>query len=151
MKNYQPFLVVLLSTLIFFPTGKILAEKKLYDDFSAGYIDGAKWRQREFVREIVNGEFIFKLGNRSPGMRAEVAPGVFRNNLPFANPETINSIQCEITIIENILDSATDSRSFARIAGYFYSKNETGGATGDIFAHVMIGDQGNGKLESNIS
>ena len=42
----------------------------------------------------------------------------------------------------------TDSRSFARIAGYFYSKNETGGATGDIFAQIMIGDQGNGKLEA---
>ena len=148
MKKYQLSIMVFLSALIFFAAGDLFAGKILYDDFSSEYLDGKKWFQRNYVREIVNGQFVSKLGNRSPGMDAEVAPGVFRNNLSFANPETINSIECEITIVDTKLDSATDAKSFARIAGYFYSKNETGGATGDILAQIMIGDQGNGKVEA---
>ena len=142
MKNHQTFLMIFLSTLILFSTGNIFAEIKLYDDFSTGYIDGNKWRQREYVLEIVNAELVFKLGNRSPGMGAEVAPGFFRNNLPIKNPEVINSIECDITVMEAQLDSAIGSKSFIRIGGYFYNKNDTGDATGDIFAQIMIGDQG---------
>lgn len=147
MKNSQLLLVVFLLTLTFFAPANLFAEKKLYDDFSTGYIDGTKWRQREFVREIVNGEFIFKLGNRSPGMGAEFLPGLFRNNLPFANPETINSVEVDVTIVETQLDSAPGSNSFIRIHGGFYNKNSEGGATGNIGAELMIGDQGNGKVE----
>jgi hypothetical protein len=148
MKKSQLLMMVFLSALIFFAAGDLFAGKILYDDFSSNYLDGKKWFQRNYVREIVGGEFVSKIGNRSPGMGAEVAPGVFRNNLSFTNPETINSIECEITIVDTKLDSAAGPKSFARIAGYFYSKNATGGATGDIFAQIMIGDQGNGKLEA---
>jgi hypothetical protein len=148
MKKSLLLLMALLSTVILFSAGNLFAGKTLYDDFSTGYLDGRKWFQRTYVREIVAGQLVSKIGNRSPGMNAEVLPGIFRNHLPIANPETINSIECEITIVETKLDSATDSKSFAKIAGYFYSKNETGGATGDIFSHIMIGDQGNGKLEA---
>jgi hypothetical protein len=148
MKCYRTIFITLLLTVFLFSVSIVCAEKKMYDDFSTGRLDGSKWRQREYVREIVNGEFIFKLGNRSPGMGAEVTPGIFRNNLPIANPEAINSIECEITIVEAQLDSSIGSKSFIRIAGYFYNKNDTGGATGDIFAQLMIGDQGNGKIEA---
>jgi hypothetical protein len=129
-------------------SGQSFAGKTLYDDFSVNYIDATKWMQRTYVREIVGGQYVSKLGNRSPGMSAEVAPDVFRNNLPFKNPDSINSIECEITIVETELDSALNPSSFARVAGYFYSINEAGGATGDIFAHIMIGDRGNGGLEA---
>jgi len=154
MRKTKLHFMLFLSICILISAGDVAAGKTLYDDFSADYLDGKKWFQRTYVREIVNGQFVSKLGNRSPGMGAEVAPGVFRNNLSFAPPtapktlDDIKIIECEITIVEAKLDSATDSKSFTRIAGYFYSKNETGGATGDIFSHIMIGDQGNGKLEA---
>ena len=123
------------------------AGKTLYDDFSSNYIDGSKWQQRTSVREILDGQYVSKLGNRTPGMSAEVAPGIFRNNLSFAYPEIIDSIECDITIVETKLDSAPNSKSFARIGGFFYNINETGGVTGDIYAQIMIGDRGNGGLE----
>ncbi len=148
MKSYLIFLIAWIVTIFLFSVSNLSAEIKLYDDYSTGYLDGNKWKQREYVREIINGQFVSKLGNRSPGMGAEIAPGIFRNNLPFTNPETIDSIECEITIVETILDNALDSKSYARIGGYFYNKNATGGATGDIYAQLMIGDQGNGKIEA---
>lgn len=141
--------ILLLSILISnLNLNDAVAEKVLYDNFSSVYIDGSKWRQRTYVREIVDGQFVSKLGNHTPGMDAEISPGAFRNNLSIANPETIDSIECEITIVDAKLDSATGSRSFARVAGFFYNKNGTGGASGDIFVQIMIGDQGNGKLEA---
>jgi hypothetical protein len=143
MKNYQTFLMTFLSTLILFSTGNLFAEKTLYDDFSTGYLDGEKWKQRTYVREIVDGQYISKLGNRSPGMGAEIAPGIFRNHLPFVNPDSISSIECEITVEEAILDNATDSKSGTMILGYFYNINESSGATGDIFAYLMIGKREN--------
>lgn len=111
----------------------------LYDDFSSGYLDGTKWMQRTYVREIADGQFVSKLGNRSPGMGAEIAPGVFRNHLPFANAESVSAIEAEVTVDEAVLDSVPDSKSGAMILGYFYNINESGGATGDIFAYLMIG------------
>ena len=148
MKIFHSFLMVLFSTVFLFSAVTSFAGKKIYDDFSTGYIDGNKWGQREYVREIVNGELVLKIGNRSPGMGAENPPGYFRTHLPFANPESIYSIECEITVVETQLDSATGSKSYIRIGGAFYNKNIEGGAIGNIFAQIMIGDQGNGKVEA---
>jgi len=142
--------------MILFSTGTLGAEKILYDDFSTGYLDGEKWRQRNYVLEIVGGQLVSKIGNRSPGMSAEVLPGIFRNHLPFAPPtptapetlDDIKIIECEITIVEAIRDNAPDSRSGAMIFGYFYNKNGTGSAIGDILALLAIGDRGNGGLEA---
>lgn len=148
MKSYRTFLMTLLLTMFLFFISNLCAEIKLYDDFSTGYIDGGKWRQREYVREIIDGEFVFKLGNRSPGMGAEGPPGYFCNDLPFANPETINSIEVDVTIVETQLDSAPGSKSFIRIHGRYYNRNQEGGASGNIIAQLMIGEQGNGKVEA---
>ena len=156
MKKSQLFLIALLSIVILFSAGNLFAGKTLYDDFSTGYLDGKKWRQRTYVLEIVAGQLVSKIGNRSPGMSAEVLPGIFRNHLPFAPPnptapetlDDIKIIECEITIVETKLDSATNSKSGAMIFGYFYNKNGTGTATGDILAQIMIGDRGNRGLEA---
>ena len=134
-------LFLMFSLALIINSRAFAAGKTLYDDFSSNYIDGGKWRQRTYVREIVNGQYVSKLGNRTPGMSAEVAPGIFRNNLSFAYPEIIDSIECYITIVETKLDSAPNSESFARIAGYFYNINETGGATGDHIRSVSRGCQ----------
>ena len=115
MKKSKPFLMILLSVLALFSPGNLFAGKTLYDDFSTGYLDGKKWIQREYVREIVNGKFVSKLGNRSPGMGAEVYPVLFRNNLGFVNPGSIYSIECEVILVEAKLDGDQSARSFARI------------------------------------
>jgi hypothetical protein len=156
MKKSLLFLMAFLSTLVLFSAGNLFAGKTLYDDFSTGHLDGKKWFQRTLVREIVDGQFVSKLGNRSPGMGAEFVPGLFMNSLfinpNFINPHTINSIQCDITIVESKLDSAPNSESYARIGGIFYSTDSTGGGTtgggkGDVWAELGIGDRGNGGLE----
>ena len=151
MKKSLLFLMAFLSTLVLFSAGNLFAGKTLYDDFSTGHLDGKKWFQRTLVREIVDGQFVSKLGNRSPGMGAEFVPGLFMNSLlinpNFINPHTINSIQCDITIVESKLDSAPNSESYARIGGIFYSTDSTGGGKGDVWAELGIGDRGNGGLE----
>ena len=147
MKRSLLFLMALFPTLILFSAGNLFAGKTLYDDFLTGYIDGKKWYQRTYVNEIVNGQYVSKLGNRSPGMSAEIAPGEFLNSLRFGSPDSINSVKCDITIVDAKLDSAPGSQSFARIGGFFYSANLTGGGTGDVWAAVGIGDRGNGGVE----
>ena len=141
-------ILAMLTSFLLIYSGYAVAGMMLYDDFSSAYIDGSKWRQRAYIKEIVDGQYVSKLGNRSPGMDAELAPGSFRNHLQFKNSDSINSIECEITIVDTKLDSAPDSASFAQIPGYFYNINETGGVTGDIFANIAIGDRGNGGLEA---
>ena len=107
MKRYFYLCLLLgLSFCLILNLQAFAAGKTLYDDFSSNYIDGSKWTQRTFVREIVDGQFVSKLGNRTPGMSAEISPGIFRNNLSFTYPEIIYSIECEITVAETKLDSA---------------------------------------------
>jgi hypothetical protein len=148
MKKSQFFVILFFLAALLFSGSNVSAEKNLYDDFSTGYIDGNKWSQREFVLEIVNGKFVSKIGNRSPGMSAEIYPGLFRNNLGFVNPDSIYSIECEVTLVEAKLDSGQSARSFARISGNFYNVNDTGGRTGDISFEIMIGERGNNGIEA---
>lgn len=130
---------LVLAVLMLFSTANVFAATALYDDFSGTYIDGEKWYQREYVREIVDGEFVSKLGNRSPGMNAEIWPGLFLNHLPFSNPSTITAIECDVTVNDIKPDSVADSISGATLIGYFYNTNASGGATGDIVAFFTIG------------
>ena len=90
------------------------AGKKLYDDFSSVYMDDNKWIMQEYVSEVAGGEYISKLRNSL--YNAEVLPGIFRNNLRFQNPDTINKIVCEITLVVTKLDSASNSKSFSKIS-----------------------------------
>ncbi len=130
-------------------SGEAIPAKKLYDDFSTGYLSSDKWFPREYVKEISDGKLVLKLGNSS-GMGVEYWPGMFRNNLGVASPEpeTITAFESEITIMEATPDSAPNSRSFARIAGQFYNSNESDGQSGEITFEIMIGDRGNGGLEA---
>ena len=109
----------------------------LYDDFSGTYIDSQRWSNREFVREVVSGKLVSKLGNAS-------GDGMFRNTTRFQNPASINAIECDLTIVAANLDAGTDPRSFARVDGRFYNTQGAGGAKGDIWAAVYIGDRGSG-------
>jgi len=105
------FAISILSLFMFVVnSSNAIAGKRLYDDFSSPFIDGDKWLHREYVREIVNEKYISKLGN-SIGTGAEIELGIFRNRLQFADPDSINTIECEIAIIETELDSSSDSKS----------------------------------------
>jgi hypothetical protein len=125
-----------------------MCSDSIYDDFSATRIDGGKWRQREYVREIVDGKMVSKLGNRSPGMGAESYPGLFRNPFDLSDPGSVNTIACDVTIVAAELDSAANARSFARLAGQFYNSYDAGGEAGDIFFEIMIGERGGDGLEA---
>jgi hypothetical protein len=114
--------------------------KTLYDDFSGACIDGAKWDYyRELVREVdpVTGKLVSKIGN-------PCTPGSFANSTRFQDPESINAIECEITVVATNLDAGNKAFSRARIEGYFYNTEFFGGATGEIGAAVGIEDNGNG-------
>jgi hypothetical protein len=123
--------------------------KILFDDFSSGYLHKAKWWPREYVLELLDGEAVFKLGN-SNGMGAEIRPGLFNIPLTFFDPNAVDAIECAVTIVETVIDFP-EAYSAARIGGYFYNENSAGGRTGDIFAHIMIADRGNGGLEAQWS
>ena len=121
--------------------------KILFDDFESGYLHKTKWWPREYVLEVVDGQAIFKLGN-STGMGAEIRPGLFDIPLQFLDPNSIDTIECHTTIVATKLDSP-GSYSAARVGGYFYNRNDAGGPAGDIFAHIRVGDLGNGGLEAS--
>ncbi len=151
---FDVLIVCFLSLIIW--NGNAQAGKLLFDDFSSGYLKGNKWWPREYVRHVENGKYIAKLGN-SKGMGAEFKPGFFLLRLPFIDPDNVNTIQADITIVEAILDEqASDAMSFARIGGYFYNVNNTQEVTGDIFAELKIRDLGNGlgaywRVEKSLS
>jgi hypothetical protein len=130
--------VIVISTffLICCFSSNAFAEKELYDDFSGTYIDSQKWT-RELVREVVGGKLVSKLGNAS-------GTGFFDNSTLFQDPTSINTIESEITVVVTNLDTGNDPISFARIGGFFYNTQTSGGATGDIWAAVFIGDRGSG-------
>lgn len=132
---YLGMILVLFS--IFIVGAQAFGAKSLYDDFSGTYIDSQKWYNREFVREVVAEQLVSKIGNAS-------GTGMFRNRTSFIDPASINTIECEITVVATELDTGTDPGSFARIDGFFYNTQASGGATGDIWVAVFIGDRGNG-------
>ncbi len=122
--------------------GGSASARMLYDDFSGTRMDDQKWMNQwtdltELVREVANGELVSKVGNNSKTL-------VARNHTEFKNPETIHTIQCEITVHETTLDTGTEPEAFARVNGVFYNSRSSGGAAGDVWAGVQIGDRGSG-------
>lgn len=139
---FKFFFVIFLA--LFAGGGNAVAGKLLWDTFSSEHIDGSKWWPREYVRQVVDEQYISKLGNSS-GMGAEVLPGIFRISLPLVEKDEIKTIQVDITLVEVVRDKkALDAKSFAMVGGYFYNVSEIQGLAGDIFAQINIGDKGNG-------
>ena len=141
MKQTFSISIALVLFSIFIVGTEAFGAKSLYDDFSGTYIDSQKWEHREFVREVVGGKLVSKIGNASGN-------GYFRNRTPFQNPESITDIECEITVVKTNLETGSQPSSFVRIDGFFYNTQFSGGVTGDIWAGVFIGDRGNGGLEA---
>jgi len=136
MKRTISIIAYLALFSVFFITGQAFGARVL-DDFSGTYIDGQRWNDRELVREVVGGELASKAGN-GPWCCT-------KNYTDFQNPSTINIIQSDITVVTAILDTGTNPSSRARIQGFFYNTQTSGGgATGDVWAGISIGNRGSG-------
>lgn len=137
MKRTFTISMTLVIFSIFIVGAEAFGAKSLYDDFSVIYIDSQKWEKREFVREVVEGKLVSKIGNTS-------GTGSFRNRTQFQNPGSINTIECKLTVAATNLDTGNSPLSTARILGFFYNTQATGRATGDVLAAFYIGDRGSG-------
>jgi hypothetical protein len=117
---------------------------RLYDDFSGTYIDKNKWIQGEVVREIDTGNqrLVLKLANPNPVVITSF-PYVTYNPLSFTYPNSVNSIQADVTLVESIVANLarTGPQSGPRIGGSWYSsvgEGTPGDATGDIHAEITL-------------
>ena len=111
---------------------------ELYDDFSGTYIDKTKWRQGELVREIdpVNQRLLMKQANPSP-IVLNTYPYVDYNTLYFSDPNSVNSIQADVTILQN--DITNQANTWARVGGRAYNDGTSGeGFAGDIWVELGI-------------
>jgi hypothetical protein len=110
----------------------------LYDDFTGPRIDRNKWRWCEFVREIdaVNQRLISKLGSPNPNV-VGTYPYSQSNWLGFPDPNSVNSIQTDVMILENAATNSAQTR--ARLGGRWYNDGTSGeGMIGDIWAEVSL-------------
>ena len=136
-KRLLTFMSALLSILLI---ASFVSAGTVYDSFPGPLIDGQKWQDREHVRETVGGRLALKVANTTN-----------RNNIwlstNFYDTPSVNTIESTITIQSStICDTGTlaYSQSTARLQGYFYNINSSGGLTGEIWAGVFIGDWGSG-------
>lgn len=113
---------ILVCLFCFCYTG-ILYATTPFDDFSENRIDSSKWHRDgnglERVREVTGGKLMTKIGGPVGD------PGWCANQLPFANPNNINTIEAKVSITEASI--AGDNMHFlaAQISGQFYE--EVGG------------------------
>jgi len=107
-----------------------------YDDFSFPYIDKSKWREGVWVREIDNQKLVIKQITPNPIVIGSY-PFAESNSLTFFDPESINTVQADISIVNYNLVNQGYVR--ARIGGRWYNDGTPGeGMTGDIWAAVEL-------------
>ena len=141
--------LVIFSLVLFFVVLRITTRRITclrYDDFSGNYIDKARWQEGERVIEIDTGsqKLLSKLASINP-VGISIYPHVDVNPLNFINPNSVNSFQADVTLLEaSIINSAAAS---PRLDGFFYNDGTPGaGMIGDIYAMVTIGRDTNGEL-----
>jgi len=112
------------------------ANEILYDDFSGALINKNKWKQGESVREIdvANHRLVNKLATPSP-IVIETYPYKSTNDLIFYNPQSINSIQADVSILGKAVTN--DGTVKATIGGrwYYYYVSELAGY---VWAEIAI-------------
>jgi len=137
------FVSLILSTYAFSLT--------LYDDFSGTYIDKTKWRQGELVREIQNGKLILKTATPGPNAISSYPYAVY-NSLDFLDPNSVNSIQADVTVLEDSITNPPNTRGStrARLDGNFYNDGTPGGGyTGDIHGQIALRMESPGVVYAN--
>jgi len=112
----------------------------LYEDFSGTSIDLTRWRWGEFIREIRD----FGGDKKLLLARSHISPlaiGSYNNsqtnNLSFADPNSVSSIEATVTLLEGSVSGAGTAR--ARLAGRWYNDGTPGGGfAGDIWAEINL-------------
>ena len=127
----------------------------LYDDFSGPYIDRTKWIFGELVREIReiepgNYKLFLKQASSNPNVIPILGasyPYYEKNSLVFIDPDSVNSIQADVTILENSITNS--GRAGAACVGNWYNDGTPGGGMiGDIQAYVALQRGPSGLLAS---
>jgi len=113
------------------------AASNTYVDFSASEIDGSKWLDREFIRNI-SADRKLHLGMAAPHLDTALSyPAGPANEVFFADPESVLSIQARTTILEGVAQDAAAARTGLR--GRFYNDGTgVSGRTGDVSAVIAI-------------
>jgi hypothetical protein len=116
------------------------------DDFSGTYIDESKWKNGELVREIdpVSHRLILKYASPNP-IGITSFPYATTNNLVFSDPNSVNSIEADVTVLN--YDLRNNANTKARIGGRWYNDGAgTPGTdmTGDIWAEVDLREDPSG-------
>ena len=138
MRRSDFFNTLLIVFLFFcFLGAQDIVAKTLYDDFSGDNLDSAKWIEGELVRKVSQGKLVFEVNNSAN-------LGVVRERVPFVNPSSIDTIECDVVVSTATLDSGANPESFARIDGRFYKAQISTTEKGDIWAGLYLGDRGNG-------
>jgi hypothetical protein len=130
-----PCLIGFFSILLFAPQ---VFSLDLYDDFSSPLIDINKWRVGESVTEIdpMTQKLISAVASPNPAVITSY-PYRTDSTLAFADPNSIFSMQADVTIIESLINGQGHTR--AALAGHWYNDGSPGGGyIGDIWAEVSI-------------
>ena len=133
------FLIFILSAHAFSLT--------LYDDFSGTYIDRTKWIYGELIREIReieqgNYKLILKQASPNPIVAASY-PYYENNSLIFIDPNSVNSIQADVTILKNSITNSGGTT--AACVGNWYNDGTPGeGMIGDIQVGVTLKGESSG-------
>ena len=116
------------------------APVRLYDDFSEAHIDINKWQEGELVREIdtVNQRLVLKQASPNPVLISAYSYSN-NNNLNFSDPNSVNSIQADVGIVDHTIINSAYTR--ARLTGRWY--NDGAGTpstdmTGDVGAEISL-------------
>ncbi len=90
------------------------------DDFSGAYIDISRWKETEFVREIDMGSYKLFMKHASPNpVTVSSFPYSTFNDLPFPDPDTVNSIQADVAVLQSEIRNYSHTR--ARLAGRWFN------------------------------
>jgi len=112
------------------------ANEILYDDFSGALINKNKWKQGESVREadVANHRLVSKLG--TPNLTTiETYPYKSTNDLVFFNPQSINSIQADVSVLDK--NVANNGAVKATTGGRWYHCYVSGQG-GYVWAEIAI-------------
>lgn len=108
------------------------------DDFSGAFIHRGRWKNGETVREIESSALLLACGSSSPIVTSSF-PYTDFNRLGFADPNSANAIQADITILDHFVRNKAYTR--IRLDGRWY--NDGSGMpgsdmTGDIQAELSL-------------
>jgi uncharacterized repeat protein (TIGR02543 family) len=104
----------------------------LYDDFPSGQIDTSRWATHDIIRKILTS------GTLLSGIYHEGPPGSYGNDLLFANPGSVSSLQAAIQVTDYL---ARNNAGRIRLKAALFNDGTGSGSTGaigDVRAQVFL-------------